>query len=59
MDLAKQMADSAVAGRKLHDTPAHVGMVIDLTNTGKYYDAARWQELGVRYVKVGGWVQAT
>ena len=29
-----------------------VGMVIDLTNTKRYYDALDWQELGVAYVKV-------
>ena len=30
----------------------HVGMVIDLTNTKRYYDALDWRKLGVAYVKV-------
>ena len=30
----------------------HVGMVIDLTNTKRYYDAMDWKELQVNYVKV-------
>lgn len=29
-----------------------VGMVIDLTNTKRYYDARDWHELHVVYVKV-------
>lgn len=31
---------------------AHCATVIDLTRSSRYYDARRWQELGVRYVKV-------
>lgn len=29
-------------------------LVIDLTNSSRYYDAAAWHDLGVHHVKVGG-----
>lgn len=31
--------------------PAVIGLVIDLTRSTRYYDAARWRELGVRHIK--------
>ena len=33
--------------------PAHLGLVIDLTRSSRYYDTKRWLEAGVKYVKVG------
>ncbi len=53
---AKELADTAVQGRKFKEFPATVGLVIDLTNSRRYYDDRLWQELGVGYSKVGmGW----
>jgi hypothetical protein len=31
--------------------PLVVGLVIDLTNSSRYYDARQWQQHGVRYIK--------
>lgn len=31
--------------------PAHVGMVIDLTNSTRYYDAEQWIRQGIKYIK--------
>ena len=33
-------------------TPATCTLVIDLTNSTRYYDVRRWRELGVHHVKV-------
>ena len=55
VDQAKAMADAMLAG--LPPPPegapaASCSLVIDLTNSGRYYDVRRWQELGVHHVKV-------
>ncbi len=31
--------------------PAHVGMVIDLTNSTRYYDAEQWIRQNIKYIK--------
>lgn len=46
-------------GRPLRvDVAPHLGLVIDLTRSSRYYDKQLWLERGVKYVKVGqgrGW----
>lgn len=33
-----------------HQAQKEIGLVIDLTNTDKYYKKTEWAEYGVRYV---------
>ena len=32
---------------------AQVGLVLDLTNTGRYYHPDEWESQGIRHIKVG------
>ncbi|EFN54818.1 hypothetical protein CHLNCDRAFT_24090 [Chlorella variabilis] len=44
--------DDAVA--QARKVPAVLGLVIDLTNSSRYYDARQWHERGVQYIKASG-----
>ena len=58
---AKREADALLAtlvptgggGRREEGGPRRANLVVDLTNSGRYYDPKTWLELGVRYIKVG------
>lgn len=60
--MAKQMADAAVAGKtfrvpvapdgEVKHIPAHVGLVVDLTKSSRYYNPQLWVDMGMRYSKV-------
>ena len=43
---------------KRSKVPAVLGLVIDLTNSSRYYDARQWHERGVQYIKASGGVAA-
>lgn len=47
VDQARERADAKGAALQ-----ARCATVIDLTRSTRYYDVRRWQELGVRYIKV-------
>lgn len=41
-----------LAGRQLRSMGREVGMVIDLTNTTRYYSASEWRDQGIKYLKI-------
>lgn len=67
IDMAAEQARQLVAGRSYDamvpdprsgalvpgKVPAHVGMVIDLTNSKRYYDPEQWLQQGIKYIKAG------
>ncbi len=49
---AKEHADAAAQNRTVAGHQGFVGMVVDLTNSNRYYDNNQWAELGLEYSKV-------
>lgn len=57
------MAENLIRGQKVsvnlapggepQDIPKYVGLVVDLTNSSRYYDSGLWQQLNLEYSKVG------
>ena len=44
--------NAAVTLSKLPEFGLQVGLVLDLTNTYRYYDSEEWQSMGIQYSKV-------
>lgn len=59
---AKEMAENLIRGQKVsvnlapggepQDIPKYVGLVVDLTNSSRYYDSGLWQQLNLEYSKI-------
>lgn len=48
----KDASGQALQPGSLVEVPAHCGMVIDLTNSRRYYHLDTWRTLGIRHVKI-------